>query len=428
MKKSFFFAGALVWAGIAVVALGVLGYGLFNRNRTGSWFGGLFSGGQTWDNTELVKEESFSLAGIGELAFDVSHHSLDITLVEGDTLTVRQFDIDDENLFAALSQGGRLAVSIPPRSRFFVGVSIAFPRLEISLPAAYASAVTLGTSSGSVTVPAAPRWGNTRIGTSSGTVRLEEGIACAALYIETASGSVHAGGISADAAVEVSTSSGTQRLDIIHAGGDIALTSNSGTINAADVTAGGAVRVGSSSGTQRLESVTAPGDITLKSSSASINCGGIAAANCTITTSSGTLDLGDIAVGGHLEIDTSSASHNTGNVSAGTYRISSTSGTLRYGGLSGRGSVKTSSASVNIDALDIKGDTEITSTSGTQRLTLAGAQSFRVDISTNSGGINADGIDLNYTDRDGDNAFGTVGDGSGGTLTLKTSSGSINID
>ncbi len=427
MKKGLFLAGALVWAVIAVAALGVLGYALFTRDTNSSWFGGLFTNSQAWDDNELVKEESFTLSGIGELAFDVRYHNLDIVPVDGDVLTVRQYDQDAENLFAASSQAGRLAITIREGISFSIGVNFTMPRLEILLPRAYAAAMTLETSSGSVDVDSAVQWGNTGIATNSGTVRLEEGIACAALRVKTLSGSVHAGAIRA-ATVEVGTSSGTQHLDNIYADGDVALSSNSGSVNTADITAGGAVRVSSSSGTQRLDSITAAGDVALKSNSGSINCAGLAAADCTISSSSGTLDFGDIGVSGHLETGTSSASHNTGRVSAATYRINSTSGTLRYEGLAGRGSIETSSASINIGALDIKGDTAITSTSGTQRLTLADGQSFHVAISTNSGRIDADDIALSYSDREGDNAFGTVGSGQNGTLTLKSSSGSINID
>jgi hypothetical protein len=69
----------------------------------------------------------------------------------------------------------------------------------------------------------------------------------------------------------------------------------------------------------------------------------------------------------------------------------------------------------------------ISSNSGDQKLQLSEGQSFEITISTSSGTIRAAGINLSYADNKGKNAFATVGDGSGGKLSIASSSGNVSI-
>ena len=387
MKRIVFLIGAIVWTTIALLALAVLvialsGVSLFKNMP--NWMSGgsiyrVFDG-----NTSLLKEEKFSLSGITELDIGAQYQSIKITLVGGSEMTVRHYDIDSASPFTSDMSGDRLAIDIPQRN--LVSYSMASPRLEIDLPRSYIDAVKLKSSSGSINLDGYVEWSSASIVSSSGTIRLGDGIKANDLNVSTSSGSINMGAAQADS-----------------------------------------INISSSSGTLRLDELKASRDVRLKSSSGSINGENITAANVKIQSSSGTVRIGNVDASDCVDISSSSGSQNAGYVKAGTYNISSTSGTLRYDGLSGAGSVDSSSGSVNCHDLDVRGNVSFSSTSGTQRITLASGQNFEIKMSVTSGTIRAASLRLQYSDSHGRNAFGTVGDGSDGTLSIRSTSGSINI-
>ena len=386
MKKTVFLIGAVVWTVIAIAAIAVLVVALSGSSQNlPGWMraGSIVS---AWDaNTALIKEESFSLLDITELDIGTQYQSIVIVLSDSDEMTVRHYDIDSATPFVSEISNGRLSISAPNRGMVTLGM--ANPRLEIDLPRSYSDAVSLRSSSGSIGTDGSVGWSVVSIASSSGTVRLGSGLTCGDLNISTSSGSIQLGDTQAD------------RIEIV-----------------------------SSSGTQRLGDLRALGDVKLTSTSGSISSGDIAAPNLSIQSSSGTIRIGNVDVDGHLDISSSTGSQNAGVVKTGTFNISSNSGTLRYEGLSGAGSLRSSSGSINCEALDVGGDVSVTSTSGTQRITLAPNQNFEIEIFTSSGTIRASNLELLYSDNRGQNAFGRVGSGSGGTLSLQSSSGSININ
>ena len=388
MKKSVFLIGSVVWTAIAAAALIILVAALSGANLTKNlpdWLRGGAASNAFGDNTTLKKEERYNLSGIKELGVDVRYQDIRIALIDGGDMVVRHYDIEQAEAFKPDNNGSRLNIKIPEVNFTFFNISNA--RLEIDLPRSYADSVMLKSSSGDINLDGRAEWGEASIIASSGDVRLGEGLTCENLSVGTSSGSITLGNVDA-----------------------------------------GAIQISSASGSQRLNELRALGDVSLKSSSGSINCGDIAALNLKINNASGDLRIGDANAGGRVDITTSSGSHHAGNIRAASYNISTASGALRYGGLSGAGSVSASSGSINCDALDVKGDVSLTSTSGDQRLTLAPDQSFDLNITSASGTIRASGFELYYSDRNGKNAFATVGGENGGKLGIRSSSGSVSIN
>ena len=398
MKKPFFLIGALIWVLIALSALALLAMSLSGAslsNNLPNWMRGWSQSGAAGSaggmsglldsNTLLIKEEAFDMSGIDELDVGTRYQSIKIAIVDGAEMAVRHYDIDPERPFASEASGGSLKVYIPERS--FVSINMSNPRLEIDLPAGYIGSVKLASSSGDIDIGGRAGWGAVALSSTSGAVRASGGIDCGAFSVSTNSGTVSMGDVGAQSISIISTS-GSQRLSGLRASGDVFLKSASGTINSGDIEASG-LKVQSTSGTIRADKIDATGSVSINSSS---------------------------------------GNHNIGAVSAVSYEIESTSGTLRYDGLSGAGSVDSSSGSLTCGALDVKGDVAVATTSGTVRLALAPEQNFELKITVSSGTIRASRHEIFYTDRQGKNAFGTVGNGGAATLSIRTSSGNVNID
>lgn len=427
MRKKGFLVGAIVWAVIAALLLGVLVIALSGGDLLSNLPGLRNLGGVSvvsGAGTELVKDESFSASGLSELEVTTSYHNINITLTSGNEIRVRQYDANSENLFTAELNGSRLTINIP--SHLIIGImNFSNPRLDIELPDSYADTVTLKTSSGSINTTGTPDWGSTRISSTSGTIKLESGLTCASLEMSSSSGSVRLGALqSAD--THISTSSGTLRLGAISASGNVVLSSNSGSLRA-DRISGTDISLSTTSGTIEASDIAAAGKVSLKSNSGSIRSGNIESRDMSVASGSGTLRLGDISASGDVSLESNSGSHDIGRLSAASYNISTGSGSLKYEGVSGYGSMSSSSGSISCSKLDVRGDSSIESGSGTVRLSLAGDQNFTLNISTGSGSIRTGDIALMYSDRNGRNATATIGDGSLGILNIRTSSGSVNI-
>lgn len=419
MKRKLLLAGAIVWTVIAVAMLVVFVLALTgNLNLKG------LSVDVMGSNNKLVKQETYDLDGIDKLNIATASQNIIINLVSGSEMTVRQYDIDDKNLFTEEKSAGTLSVKV--ESRIVIGILIYYsPRLEIDLPAEYASAVNLASGSGSIKCPdAAPSWGNVNVSTGSGSLNFTEGITGANLAIATGSGTVRLGDISADS-LSVSTSSGSTHAANITAKGDVILKSGSGSINVGSIYAGG-LSVVSSSGTQKIGAISISGRASVVSGSGSVRIESVSTADLSISTSSGSIHCGDISADGFVNNTSGSGTQTVGLVSCERYEISGNSASLKYEGLSGRGSVTSGSGTVRCNSLDVRGDTSIKSGSGSVHLSLAADANFELDIVTGSGSIRAGDIELFYSNRS-DHAFATVGSGENGTLSISTGSGSVRI-
>lgn len=420
MKKKGLLIGAVIWAVIAVVIAGI-----FIASVTGAIDISKFFRERTEMmnfSHSVVKEETVSADELNSINIDCAHYDMKIYFTSGNEISVKQYDVDDANLFELEIRDGELRVKVESKIRLVMFYYE--PRLEIYLPDDYAGNVSLTTTSGNINCTEFVSWDNTQLKTSSGTIRLENGIRCSDLTAQSSSGTIRMGGIFSDSA-NIKATSGTVTLGDIEAQGALNVSTSSGSIRTGNIKAG-FVAILASSGTIKLGEISADGDISLSTTSGTIATEGAACKSFKSASSSGTLRHGDITASGSVNISTSSGSHSVGYVTAGEFDISSSSGTLKYAGISGHGFISSTSGSISCDTISFTQDTRIESSSGTVRLGFAENQNVELEIKTSSGSINTGDIFL-YYDKSGHNAYGTVGTGAVGKVTVKTTSGSIRI-
>jgi len=309
MRKTVFLAGGIVWGVVALIMLFELVAGLNGGGRLLAANSGLVRFVQ--GNLSLVREESISLADIHRIEIEAFYHSVRVFLTDGAEMTVRQYDTDSDadpkTLFSSSKANGALRVSIAHRIRlmFFTGAG---PRLEIDIPRTYAGAVAVKTASGSIRLYDPVKWSDVSIISSSGTIRSNGSLTCAALDVETSSGSVNLGDIRAGS-VRIDTSSGTIRLGDVAVRGSAGISSSSGSHHVGDLSAG-VFSIRGKSGSMRYSGVSG---------------GGV------VTNSSGSINLGRLEVKGEVSVSGSSGTQRmelTGNQNLAV-SISTTSGSIR---------------------------------------------------------------------------------------------------
>jgi hypothetical protein len=317
MRKAVLLVGIIAWSIMGLLILGVLTASLSGAGMP-DWVRGLpgIYGGEG-DNmiiiggsVELIKEESFSLDGIGSLGIHASSHRITVTLGSGDKLTVRQYDFNNAAPFTSDAGGGALTIRADRTIsllNFRIGINQS-PRLDITVPLAYAGDVSLATNSGSIMIEDRAAWGDTKLKTSSGTIRLTAPAVFKDLEMKTSSGSVRTEKIEASS-ITSETASGSQRLGDIEAGGQVLIKSSSGSVSTASIKAI-EVSVATSSGSQNHGDIEADGMIRLTSNSGSVRAGAVRSSEHHIRTSSGSVRVGELT---------------------GTRNIESRSGSVRVG-------------------------------------------------------------------------------------------------
>jgi hypothetical protein len=348
MKKAFLLTGIVAWSILGLLILAFLFIGLSGTDAP-EWVKrlpgyGAIRGGDTMfyigggNTANLIKEESFSLDGIGALNVSASYHRITVTLNNGNKLTVSHYDYEDANPFEALSSPnesdmGILNISTSRRTaigifNFSVGINPG-PRLEISVPRSYADRVALITTSGSIRIEDSVAWGDTMLETSSGSIRLNADAAFGSLGVKATSGSIRSSGSITGSMLDFSASSGSIHLN----GGRIRCDSLS---------------VRSTSGSVALAACEAVGQVSLKTSSGSVRTGNIKGADITIETSSGSQTLGALDASGAIRLTSSSGSVRADAVRSPQNTVRTSSGSIRIGELAGERDVQSRSGSVRI--------------------------------------------------------------------------------
>lgn len=155
---------------------------------------------------------------------------------------------------------------------------------------------------------------------------------------------------------------------------------------------------------------------------------------------SGEIEISGVT--GAVQADTSSGDITLSNL-PGAATVRSSSGNVTLNGLAGDARVQTTSG--NIDATDLTHPRDISSSSGGIRVTgtfvdnthvqsssgsvtlrLRPDSSVKIDVTTNSGAVNAGDLPLEGLKREGNKTTGTLAAGTG-NLTIQTSSGSVTL-
>jgi DUF4097 and DUF4098 domain-containing protein YvlB len=191
MKKKGMLIIAIIWSLIAVAIIVILVLGLTGKLQKPAFLKNVYFGVST--SSELVKEESFDISSLDTLSIATGSYSVEIVPVSGNAVRVRQYDKDSEYLFESAQSGSELRVSMPSRTRVFIGFFFGSNnRLEIGVPTDFRGDLNLESKSGSVSL---------------------RGLNCDNLNVETGSGSMNLEMLNLGGDIRVVSGSGSQRLD-----------------------------------------------------------------------------------------------------------------------------------------------------------------------------------------------------------------------
>ncbi|NLB28754.1 MAG: DUF4097 domain-containing protein [Clostridiales bacterium] len=170
-------------------------------------------------------------------------------------------------------------------------------------------------------------------------------------------------------------------------------------------------------------------DAAAESRSGSVRIADIACSSLTVSSSSGAIRVGGIASGGAVNLESTSGSIRAeGAVHCDELRVETLSGSVSLADVSSSAGAVITTASGSIRAGDISAQSySVRPSSGSVRLTMGGMKNLAFEISSNSGSLRTGGYEFMY-DASGRRGVYTVGDGSAGTLSVKTTSGAISID
>jgi hypothetical protein len=197
-----------------------------------------------------------------------------------------------------------------------------------------------------------------------------------------------------------------------------------------------ALRSKTGSGSQRIDGVR--GDVHASTGSGSIVARQIG--SLTVSTGSGSIEADDVegsfrantgsgriqaaGVDGAITAKTGSGGIEIVQVGAGDVDVSSSSGTVRVRGVRGALRASTTSGGLHVQG-EPRGDWDLSASSGGVRIDLPETAGFELDATTSSGSIDV-GMPVSLRSTSRRALRGTV-HGGGSRLTVRTSSGSIDI-
>lgn len=164
------------------------------------------------------------------------------------------------------------------------------------------------------------------------------------------------------------------------------------------------------------------------SSSGAITAGGFAAAEAQFRSSSGQITIEESDVTGTLQATSSSGRSTLEQVAARSYDLSSNSGRINASGLNGAVQARTSSGSINLEAEAISADWTLRSSSGSINVTLAQKPAaLRVEYQGSSGSWSVpSNWNLDSAGQRRNQLSAQIGSG-GPLLSVTTSSGSFTV-
>ena len=364
MKRPVLLTFAVIFTVAALAVLGVLVMSLSGRIDMGGFFK---SGFKNATSGELIKEETFDASALTDLNISTRDQRIEFILTNEDFITVRQYDNIRAEPFSATQTADSLSIELMLNVQIAI-LDTVIPRLEIYVPRTYAGDVSATSTSGGIACEDAITWNAVQLNSKSGSIRFEQSINCDTLRATSTSGSVRLGELAVGGGMQLASSSGSIRVD------------------------------------------------------GNIRCDALAA-----EASSGAISLGDVSIAGNAALTTKSGSIRVGALTAQSYTISASSGSVKIASLTGKGTATTGSGSISCDALNVTGDTHFQASSGAVRVTMGDVKNLNFEITSGSGSHRTGGYNFMY-DKTGKKGSCTIGDGSTGTLSIKTSSGSIVIN
>jgi DUF4097 and DUF4098 domain-containing protein YvlB len=341
------------------------------------WVGGTAAGGVrffyiTDTHVEETIEESFEVDGPAVIDVDVSSDDVAVKGGDGDTVEVTAklslWGADEEDarkqLDVKMTQKGNRIIIRVERPQWI-----------------YAFTINRGSHVDfEISVPAESAL---ELATSSGD-----------LWVRDVTGSAELRAISGDIKVErfdgtvsARASSGDVTLSSLSHGGDVTVETTSGKIALQDVE-GDSLIVQASSGDLALTDLNAPEDVRVRTISGDIRLRGLEAGSLTVDASSGEPVLSDLNITGHIEVETSSGDVELRDIEADSLTVDASSGQIQ------------------IERGTLDGGLDVENTSGRVTVTGVSASSYR--LGSSSGVVSLDGCS--------------------GPVTVRTTSGNINIE
>lgn len=122
----------------------------------------------------------------------------------------------------------------------------------------------------------------------------------------------------------------------------------------------------------------------------------------------------------------------SGNIDAGniegTMSMATSSGRIEALQVKGCGTFTANSGSIKVEVLDLTGDIDVQTSSGSVKLYVPKESSFSLEAQTGSGKIKTDFDKMLSYNKKGNQAYGTIGESAEYKISAKASSGSVKIE
>jgi lia operon protein LiaG len=168
-------------------------------------------------------------------------------------------------------------------------------------------------------------------------------------------------------------------------------------------------------------------DLDIRSSSGNIEFfSDISLGNINCNASSGNLVGESNITAKDINLKASSGNIRLDSLISNNYKFETSSGNIRINSLSGSGELQTTSGNIHVESKNITEHLNATASSGNIDLVIPKGLSFEFNGVCSSGNVKSN-FDLNYKNKDGNEATAKIGSGPYKQIDLTTSSGNINI-
>ncbi|MGL6200314.1 MAG: DUF4097 family beta strand repeat-containing protein [Lachnospiraceae bacterium] len=370
--------GMIIFFSVLLVGLiGILTFALVTGSDRLPLIGSISEG---FYEPKLINTETVSLEDIS--AIDIDNSSYDIIFKRGESeeIVIKEYGKSKDKTFVTAEKSGK-TLNIKSNKNigrtWFVIVST-YRYYEVYLPESYNGSMDVETSSGDIYAETNLTFSDFKVDSTSGYVEL--------LKLSAAN-------------IDIQTSSGDVEADYLDGDSKISCTS-------------GYVEVGDIAGNAKIE--TSSGDIDAGQVKGTVE----------ISSQSGYVDVAES--GGDTKIETNSGDVNIKNIT-GKLSITTSSGYVEADDIAGGGTIDTNSGDVNIEFTALTDDLDIQTSSGYVSCEIPQNTEFQFEANTSSGYIDTDFDKQLSFNKKGNQASGLIGDDADYKVTIKTSSGDIDV-
>lgn len=316
----------------------------------------------------LVKEKTLAVKDVEAIVLQSDSTRVEFTITSAEQIRICQFgraSATQKELFTVDVASGSATIRLKHRFKLFDFWSPG-EKLVIELPRSWFGDVEAKSASSEIKIVDSFAWRDVKLSCSSGTISMVEGLAAESISISVSSGGIKTGG----------------ELSVL---GNVNIEITSGSIN--------------------IGKPIQADDVFIRASSGGIIINKVNASNLTLTNVSGGIKLGE--------------------TKADRFKLETASGGINANGITGEGSVKTSSGGIKITLRDPLQDVDISSKSGSIRISVDKSVHFKFNGESASGSIRAN---FPLQKDGGSKRSATIGDSPASTISATAASGGIRIN